>query len=173
MTSKYLEMMGLKIHDIEAKKREEIAKHIRKWDQDQWEAEVRSKTTLSIYKRSKLTIQEDPIYDNTPASVILFRARTNSLRLEDRMRHVNQETLCQLCQEENEDLSHFILKCPRLSQIRREIMPLQHPQKEDREEILQDFLFDKDNNEREMEEKKRWLYSLWKARKTEIMKLQS
>ena len=52
-------------------------------------------------------------------------------------------------------------------------MPLQHPQKEDREEILQDFLFDKDNNEREMEEKKRWLYSLWKARKAEIMKLQS
>ena len=85
MTSKYLKIMGLKIHDIEAKKREEIAKHIRKWDQDQWEAEVRSKTTLSIYKRSKLTIQEDPIYDNTPASVILFRARANSLCLEDRM----------------------------------------------------------------------------------------
>ena len=30
MTSKYLEMMGLKIHDIETKKREEIAKHIKK-----------------------------------------------------------------------------------------------------------------------------------------------
>ena len=42
MTSKYLEMLGLKIHNIEAKKREEIARHIRKWDQDHWEAEVRA-----------------------------------------------------------------------------------------------------------------------------------
>ena len=57
--------------------------------------------------------------------------------------------------------------------MRRDIIPLQHPQKEDREEVLKDFLFNKDKNEGEMEEKKRSLYSLWKARKTEIMKLQN
>ena len=154
MTSKYLEMKRVKDTWRGSKKEKEIEKHIRKWDQDHWEAEVRSKTNLTIYKISRLAIQEDPIYDNTPASVILFRTRKNSLCLEDRMQHVNQDTLYQLCQEQKEDLR---LNCPRVSQIRREIMSLQHPQKEDGEEVLQDVVFDKDKNEGEIEEKKRWL----------------
>ena len=49
------------------------------------------------------------------------------------------------------------LNCPRVSQIRIEIMSLQCPQKEDGEEVLQDVVFDKDKNEGEIEEKKRWL----------------
>ena len=70
------------------------------------------------------------------------------------MQHVNQDTLYQLCQEQKEDLR---LNCPRVSQIRIEIMSLQCPQKEDGEEVLQDVVFDKDKNEGEIEEKKRWL----------------
>ena len=115
-------------------------------------------------------MQEDPIYDNTPALVILFQARSNSLHLEDRKRHVGEETLCRLCQKECENLVHFILKCEKLNETRKAIPPLQHPQKEDDEEILKDFLFNEKQNEEEMEKKKGWLYRLWKTRKSLLMK---
>ena len=43
------------------KKKEEVNKQVKKWDTDQWEEEVNSKTSLKIYRISKKNIQEDPI----------------------------------------------------------------------------------------------------------------
>ena len=144
----------------------------KKWDQEQWRSEVDSKKSLQVYRKSKQGVQEDPIYDNAPASVILFQARSNTLCLEDRKRHVGEETLCRLCQKENENLVHFILKCQKLSETREAIPPLQHAQKEDDEETLKDFLFNGKQDEEEREKKKRWLYRLWKNRKSILMKLE-
>ena len=39
------------------------------------------KTRLQVYKKSKQTIKEDNVYDNQPASTILFWARSNTLCL--------------------------------------------------------------------------------------------
>ena len=49
---------------------------------------------------------------------------------------------------------HFILKCQKLKETREAIPPLQHPQKEDDEETLKDFLFNGKQDEEEMEKKK-------------------
>ena len=96
-TKKYLDLLGLKMQDLEVKRKEEIAKCVRKWDQDQWKAEIGSKKSLQVYRKGKQGVQEDTVYDNTPASVILFQARSNTLHLEDRKRHTGEETLCRLC----------------------------------------------------------------------------
>ena len=83
-TKKYLQLVGLGMYipyELAQKKKEEVNKQVKKWDTDQWEEEVNSKTSLKIYRNSKKNIQEDTIYDNTPASVILFQARTNTLPL--------------------------------------------------------------------------------------------
>ena len=170
VTQKYLHLLGLRIQDLEVKKKEDITKCVKKWDQDQWRTEVDSKKSLQVYRKSKQGVQEDPIYDNTPASVILFQARSNTLHLEDRKRHVGEETLCRLCQKEKENLVHFILKCETLSETREAIPPLQHPRKEDDEETLKDFLFSGNQDEEEMEKKKGWLYRLWKNRKSILTK---
>ena len=114
ITNTYLYLLGLKIQEPEVKMKEEIAKYVKKnkqKNQDQWKTEVSSKKNLQIYKNSKQGMQEDLIYDNIPASVILFRTRSNSLHLEDRKRHIGKETLCHLCQKECEHIVHFVLKC--------------------------------------------------------------
>ena len=131
----------------------------------EWEEEVNSKTSLKIYRMSKKNIQEDPIYDNTPASVILFQARTNTLPLEDRKRHENKSTVCKLCQEETEDIEHFIMKCKKLTEPRSQITALQQPYGYRSEETLKEFLFNAEQGQVEMEMKKEWLYKLWSSRK--------
>ena len=122
-TKKYLDLLGLKMQDLEVKKKEEIAKCVRKWDQDQWKTEVGSKKSLQLYRKSKQVVQEDTVYDNTPASVILFQARSNTLRLEDRKRHTGEETLCCLCQKESENLAHFVLKCEKKTEWNKRNYP--------------------------------------------------
>ena len=68
-----------------------------------------------------------------------------------------------LCQGENEDLRHFLLKCTGLSDIRKRILALQQPYNEDEDEVIMMFLFEEDR--RKMEERKTDLYSMWKLRK--------
>ena len=157
-------------HSKEESKKEVLSKHIRKWDQEQWEKEVNEKRSLQVYKKGKQNIKEDTIYDNTISSVILYQARTNSLRLEDRQRHVHEKTLCRLCQKESEDLAHFVLRCPELNKTRQDIPQLQKPHKEDDNESLKDFLFNIEDNESEMEKKKEALIRLWKTRKSILLK---
>ena len=116
-SAKYLKELKLKILQLEHKKKEDLNKQIQEWDSQQWKNEVDSKTSLQMYQSAKNNIKEETIYDNTPASVVLFQARTNSLPLEDRKRHESKESTCRLCGEETEDLGHFILSCTKLSEI--------------------------------------------------------
>ena len=118
-----------------------------------------------MYQSAKNNIKEETIYDNTPASVVLFQARTNSLPLEDRKRHESKETTCRLCGEETEDLGHFILSCTKLSEIRSQISPLQRPYISDKSYILKTFVFDTEEDHDGMQRRKEWLYQLWRARK--------
>ena len=69
-----------------------------------------------------------------------------------------------LCQAENEDLKHFLLKCPEMSEIRKENSALMQPYIEDKDDVAMNFLFDSDK--KKMEEKKYVLYKMWRFRKT-------
>ena len=164
-SAKYLKELKLKILQLEHKKKEDLNKQIQEWDSQQWKNEVDSKTSLQMYQSAKNNIKEETIYDNTPASVVLFQARTNSLPLEDRKRHESKETTCRLCGEETEDLGHFILICTKLSEIRSQISPLQRPYISDKSYILKTFVFDTEEDHDGMERRKEWLYQLWRARK--------
>ena len=67
------------------------------------------------YIEFKKKIKEERFYDNSWASEILFRARSNTLVLEDLKRHSNEDTRCKICESgEREDLGHFVIRCRRL-----------------------------------------------------------
>ena len=78
-----------------------------------WEDELEMKTSLQIYKK-KLMTGEEEMYDNRPSSTILYKARTNTLQLNDRNRHTNKEIHCLVCDtDDKEDIYHFMLHCTR------------------------------------------------------------
>ena len=137
---------------------------MRKWDSDKWTQEVESKSTLAIYKQWKLTIEEDEIYDNRPSSIILYRARANCLTLNDRKRFTNEDATCDLCRQNEENLTHFILHCKEYTDTRKNICELQQPYIEDTDKIVGNFLFGKEN----IETKKLELYKMWRNRERKL-----
>ena len=59
---------------------------------------METKSTLWVYRKFKRKIKEEKFYDNSWDSEILFRARTNTLVLEDLKRHSNEDTSCKICE---------------------------------------------------------------------------
>ena len=88
----------------------------------------------------------------------------NTLPLEDRKRHENKPTTCQLCKEETENLEHFIMECKQTGETRNQIPVLQRPHNHSKEDIMKDFLFTEEGQEC-AERREEWLYELWRARK--------
>ena len=106
-------------------KKGDLKSAVREWDYKERLLELERKSTLFVYKRSKDEIREAAVYDNTPASVVLYRSRTITLPLNDRKRHTNGSTICDICGAEEETLSHFVIHCSAMSETRREITTLQ------------------------------------------------
>ena len=77
---KYLNEIKMNVIDRELRSKEEIKQKVIIWDNEQWTSEIETKSSLLLYK-----IQEN-IYDNRP-STILYKARSNTLPLNDRNRH--------------------------------------------------------------------------------------
>ena len=96
----------------------DVKKEVYTWGESQWRRTMEEKSTLEMYRTNKEIIREEPMYDNTHGSMLLFRARTNSLPLNWRKRFVSEEVLCQICWEEEETLNHFLRRCPGLERIR-------------------------------------------------------
>ena len=111
---------------------------------------------------------EQDIYDNTAASVTLFRARTNTLLLgiqyTIKRKHQGGDIICELCKSEAEDLQHFLLRCTALSETRKHTIILQQPYKEDQEETIAGFLLFRLHNEETIIRNRDDLYTLWKHR---------
>ena len=61
--------------------REEIKNEIQMRDSMRWEEEKESKTTLELYSRCKKKIGEEQIYEDDFNSVLLYRCRSNTLKL--------------------------------------------------------------------------------------------
>jgi hypothetical protein len=58
------------------------------------------------------------MYDNRYWSVLMFRSRTNTLKLGWRNRFVGGNVQCPLCGAEEETLQHFLKECERLRGVR-------------------------------------------------------
>ncbi len=104
------------------------------------------------------------VYNNDQASEILFKSRTNNLRLNDRRRFWNEPTTCDMCGAELEDLRHFMLWCPAYAQERVKSERLQQPYSEEEEDIIGQYLFEN----KLIEEAKRTLQAFWKVREKKM-----
>lgn len=87
----------MKTEKLESK---EIKEKLNTWDTEQWRNEIHNKSSLQIYRTYKSNIHsEQELYDNSPASIILYKARTNNLNLNIRQRFQNENTSCVMCGE--------------------------------------------------------------------------
>ena len=93
---------------------------------------MNEKRSLKIYREFKGKIKEEKFYDNRESSRYLFEARSNTLPLNIQNRHTGGETKCDLCEDGNEDLIHFLVECKALENKRNKDIMLKN-YNEDRE----------------------------------------
>ena len=117
---KYLDKLGIeKLDRLINLGENELLNLIRNYDTDIWKNDLYEKSTLHIYSKFKDYIQEENFYDNTFESMLLFRGRSNTLKLNWRRRFESGETKCEICNSgEEETLEHFLVKCGGLDDVR-------------------------------------------------------
>ncbi len=128
---KYMKESGIRSQDLKEKTKEELRAVVKEWDTGKWK-EVHSKTTLEICRTQKKEIKEETFNENCTPSIIFYKARTNCLPHKDRKRHSNEDTKCKICNQEDEDLAHFLLVCQEYAEERRKTRILQQPYQENR-----------------------------------------
>ena len=101
--------------------KEELKRRIKLYDTRIWEDNLANKTTLKYYAEGKTRIGYEHCYRNNANSMFLARARTNSLKLEEAIGRGNDfyNTTCKLCNQEEENLVHFLVDCHVLEGVRR------------------------------------------------------
>ena len=117
---------------------------------------------LKWYREGKKKIGYDKCYSNNLSSKIMAMARTNALQVEEfvHRRDRNHDTTCKLCGIEEEDLLHFMLKCPRLEQKRNKKL-MRKWRNKNKDKQLVDMLF----NERSFVKVAQMLRTMWIHRK--------
>ena len=97
---------------------------------------------------------------------MLFRARTNTLELNDRQRFNNErterDTRCRLCEEEYENLEHFLIHCKKLEEERNPRIMKKNKGNND-ENTVGNILFDIES--KDLEDTKKMLSRMWNKRK--------
>ena len=93
--------------------------------------------------------------------MFLARARVNSLKLEEAVGRGNEfyNRTCKLCNQEEEDLVHFLMKCPALERQRND--RLLNKDLQDPKERMIEFLFKKEK----FKEKARMIRMMWYTRR--------
>ena len=123
-----MNVTNINFNDIRLNSKEYLKQFMMKWDRNIWEMELEMKTSLQIYKKFKNYLGEEEIYDNRPSSTILYKARSNTLQLNDRNRHTNKEIHCLVCDtDDKEDIYHFMLHCTAYKEQRSQSIHLQQP----------------------------------------------
>ena len=166
--NKYLGEIGMTFEDMVEMKPHQIRKKINEYDSKIWEEEMRTKTSLGIYKRFKKGIKDERIYDNRRSSDLLFRARSNTLALNIEKRHKGGNTECELCHTGDEDIRHFMLECWALEDKRNHLLMRKY-WKQDKEEMIGDMLFDN----KEIEKVKEMIDNMWHKRQIELKKIRN
>ena len=59
--------------------------------------------------------------------MIMMKARSNTLHLEWKSWGTDEEKIFKICNEDNEDMEHFLVKCSPLQQMRQQFLELQRP----------------------------------------------
>ena len=162
----YLGELGLVYGDLESLSKQQIKDRVRDNDIRLWGVELDKLSNVGLYREFKLKIREEGCYDNSLGSNLLFKARSNTLQLNDRKRHYKEDkdTSCKLCGEGREDMNHFILKCCKLTSKRRRGL-IERTGGTTEKEILGGLLFKKEN----LKETKDMLEDLWREREVLIM----
>merc|ERR1711867_138839 len=116
----YIKELNTSWEEIESMTKGEIKKMIRDYDNACWKENMDNKDTLKLYREGKNKIGYDFCYRNNVNSMYLARARMNSLRLEEAIGRSNEKhnRNCKLCNREMEDMTHFLIKCPKLEDKR-------------------------------------------------------
>ena len=117
----YLEELGIaNLEQLVSLDEKDLMNLIRSYDSNKWLEELNEKSTLSVYKMFKSSIQQEGFYDNTFESLLLFRGRSNTLKLNWRRRFEGGDTHCELCTSGAEEtLEHFMVQCSGLNDVRR------------------------------------------------------
>ena len=110
--------VGKTYEDLVRMDRSEIKLKVRNYDNKVWQDNLFLLTNREIYRRFKRSVGRSFGYDNRLESELLFRARSNTLDLNDFNRHGGGDIRCELCGADREDISHFILFCPTLERYR-------------------------------------------------------
>ena len=131
---KYLTEIGCNMNSIKEISKRDIEKRIKEKDTQEWKQSNENKTTLKWYRKFKTKISEIKWFRNDEKYKIMERARSNTLKLSWREKEAN-DRICKMCNEENEELEHFLLECSKLQEIRNKSL-LQRPRVENKEELV-------------------------------------
>jgi len=116
----YINELGITWDMLYTLTKSEIKTLTRHHDTQQWEKELKEKKILKYYKEGKGKMRYEHCYRNNINSMFLARARLNALGLEEAKRRGNifHNTICKMCKNEDEDLLHFVIECPKLENKR-------------------------------------------------------
>ena len=130
-TNKRMRELGLRIEETEGRKRvwwkgvevekeerelkKEVERENKKKALEKWKREVEKKKSLKYYKK-KEGPRKMEIYDGSWGASLLFKARTNSLEVNERKKRWGEEKeICEGCGKEGEreieTLEHVLIEC--------------------------------------------------------------
>ena len=114
--SKYLNALDIQWDSLKDMPRKELKAKIREYDTEKWRQGLLGKKTQIYYFLGKKKMGYDMCYRNTYDSTFYARARLNALKLEEQIGRGKSryDKTCKLCGRENEDMVHFVIKCPTL-----------------------------------------------------------
>ena len=144
--SKYLKKLNIYYEELTSLSKENIKNRAREWDTENWKEDMERKSSLKIYRKFKSKMKEEKFYDNRDSSKYLFQARTNTLPLNTIKRHTGGDTKCELCDNENEDLIHFLIDCKELENKRNKQI-MEKNLNQDKEVMAGKILFGKEDKE--------------------------
>ena len=113
----YMGELGICFDRLESMTKLELNRVVDKWESDWWRKDLESRTTLQLH-RNKVGIGEERIYRNVFGSVLMFRCRTNTLKLRWRDGFSGGAVDYLLCRAEVETEKHFVMKCEGIRMIR-------------------------------------------------------
>ena len=114
--SEYMEELELSWETLKDMEDREIVGVVDRWEERRWRREIESMSSL-VWYRGKEKIGGEH-YENRWGACLLFRVRTNTLRLGWRARFWGGEVECGMCGEGEETLEHFLMECPGLEEVR-------------------------------------------------------
>merc|ERR1711895_347532 len=120
IVNSYLEELSITWDLLYILTKGEIKTLTRNYDTQLWEKELRDRKILKYYKEGKGKLGYEFCYRNNVNSMFYARARLNALSLEEARGRgkAYYDKICKLCEQEEEDLLHFMIKCPYLEKRR-------------------------------------------------------